>query len=110
MPDSPFAGETQTVYQLETRDAEAISRCKERIHSICTEYLQRPVRVYTVHGHRYEGTIVNVDDHYVYLQLSTEHGRALLPGPYANPFYNPYYGNVILPLVLFDLLAISLIV
>ncbi|MCP1306181.1 hypothetical protein [Paenibacillus tyrfis] len=110
MPDSPLAGRTQTVYQLETRDAESFNRFKERIHSVCTEYLQRPVRVYTVHGHSYEGTIVNVDDHYVYLQMSPEHGRALLPGPDAYSFYNPYYSNVILPLVLFDLLAIALIV
>ncbi|SCW54569.1 hypothetical protein SAMN04487970_101472 [Paenibacillus tianmuensis] len=110
MPDNPFAGETRTVYELDTRDAEAFNRCKNRIHSICTEYLQRPVRVYTVHGHSYEGTIVNIDDHYAYLQMSPEHGRALLPGPYADSFYNPFYSNVILPLVLFDLLAISLIV
>lgn len=42
----------------------------------------------------------------MFLQLSNEGlSRAFLPGP-PNPYF---YNNVILPLVLFDLLAITLI-
>ncbi|MNN64110.1 hypothetical protein D3C81_1795360 [compost metagenome] len=75
----------------------------------------------TIDGLMHEGTIAGLDSKHLYLTVTvtTEMVRG-----YYNPYYNPYPGhypgpgypypvpvnnNVILPLVLFELLAISLI-
>lgn len=102
-PDPP-----QTIFQMENQMAEMLKQFKEKIHTICAQYLHKLVRVKTVHGHSLDGVIVHFDHSYVYLQVSTPQSRALPPYPY--PPYNPYYSNVILPLALFDLLAIALVV
>jgi hypothetical protein len=53
-------------------------------------------------GRQYEGTITDVDRHNVYLKTE-QNGRVQ-----TSAFY-PYYGNQVLTLSLFTLLAIALI-
>ncbi|MNP79205.1 hypothetical protein D3C76_1769900 [compost metagenome] len=71
----------------------------------------------TIDGMMHEGIIAGMDSKHMYLMftVTTEQARG-----FYNPYYHPYPGtgypypapinnNVILPLVLFELLAISLI-
>ncbi|CAH1223266.1 hypothetical protein PAECIP111891_05484 [Paenibacillus allorhizoplanae] len=64
---------------------------------ICKKYLNREVTIKTTHG-TYRGTIVKVDGHKVYLK-QTRNGKK------AHISFLPF----LLPLVLFDLLAIFLV-
>ncbi|WP_019536031.1 hypothetical protein [Paenibacillus ginsengihumi] len=117
MTKAPHSVQPQTVYQLEPEVSEAIHRCKENARQACQKHMYRHVRVQTVDHQYHDGVIVHVDDRYVYLQIAQApnpaHYRVIPYGyPYPYPYpafgYNPYY-STILPLVLFDLLTISLL-
>lgn len=99
----------QVVYEAETKIIEYVKVCKERLYKVCHQCMNKPVRIQTIDGVVYEGTIVNVDRKHVYLSVSQGY-----PGGYMARgfFYGPgaYYNNVILPLVLFDLLTITLLI
>ncbi|ALP38433.1 cellobiose phosphorylase [Paenibacillus sp. IHB B 3084] len=70
----------------------------------CLGCMNRRVRVLTVDGQQHEGTIVKVDRNNVYLKRESN-GRVQ-----TSAFYPGYgYGNQILTLSLFTLLAIALI-
>lgn len=100
MYNQPEVTQMQTVYQMDPSVIQTLQSTKEHIHGLCNQYLQRPVRVQTIHGQTYDGIIVNTDAYHVYLQMMPTHVRG---------FFNPYYSNVILPLVLYELLVISLL-
>ncbi|WP_433945996.1 hypothetical protein [Paenibacillus sp. SN-8-1] len=71
----------------------------------CLQCMNKKVRLLTVDGRHYQGTIVDVDRENVYLRQ--EGG-----GPIRTSAFSPYgygYGNEILTLSLFTLLAIALI-
>lgn len=87
-------------------DIETLKSIRERVHAACKQYMHKNVRIQTIDSHIYEGTIVHVDGRQLYLSVpqSMEMERQFF-----YPFYNPYYSNVILPLVLFDLLTITLL-
>ncbi|WP_284641154.1 hypothetical protein [Paenibacillus silviterrae] len=110
------AGALQPIYQLDPETAGAMKKCRERLHSICSQHMNRPVRVQTVHGQTHDGYIVHIDSDFIYLQIMPGHSRAFLPfggfgphGGFGSPAFNPYYNNVVLPLALFNLLAVSLL-
>ncbi|KJD43469.1 hypothetical protein [Paenibacillus terrae] len=70
----------------------------------CLGCMNRQVRVLTMDGQQHEGTIVKVDRNNVYLKKESN-GRVQ-----TSAFYPGYgYGNQILTLSLFTLLAIALI-
>ncbi|USB35008.1 hypothetical protein [Paenibacillus sp. YPG26] len=72
----------------------------------CLQCKNKKVRLLTVDGKHYQGTIVDVDRENVYLQQ--ERGG----GSVRTSAFTPYgygYGNEILTLSLFTLLAIALI-
>jgi small nuclear ribonucleoprotein (snRNP)-like protein len=76
----------------------------DEIYYTCQSCLHRRVRVFTRSGEIYEGTIVNVDPNYLYLEggsASISSKKVKVKG-----FINPF----ITTLVLFDLLAIALLV
>lgn len=69
----------------------------------CLRCMNKKVRILTVHGQQYEGVITNVDANNVYLRTEGN-------GPIKTSAFYPYgYGNQILTLSLFTLLAIALI-
>lgn len=74
----------------------------EEAYYNCLRFKNKKVRVLTVDGKHYQGTIVDVDRQNVYLRTDK--------GVKTSAFY-PYgwYGNDILTLSLFTLLAIALI-
>ncbi len=74
------------------------------IYHACRSCLNCRVRVYMRSGEIYEGTVADVDSNYLYLEgasasISSKKAKV-------NGFFNP----LITTLVLFDLLAIALLV
>ncbi|KPV56318.1 hypothetical protein QJ48_28170 [Paenibacillus sp. A3] len=65
----------------------------------CKNYINKRVRIITISGESYEGRIVKVDHNRVYLQTGSNNRSK------ATVSFLPF----ILPLVLFDLLAIVLL-
>jgi len=95
-----------TIYQCDSRVHQTLKTVKDHLHQLCAGHANRLVKVETTDGDVFEGHILHCDRGILYLGLSNEgYDRAFFPGPF---FPSPYFNNV-LPLVLFNLLAISLI-
>lgn len=108
LPSPPAQG---SIYEADHAIYETVKHCRERIHQICRAHMHRRVLVRTVQGQCYEGTIVGFDDLYLYLDRATP-GEMRPPYPVVYPVYPPFfnpYSASILPLVLFNLLTISLL-
>ncbi len=75
----------------------------DEMYHFCMRYMNRRVRVHTRCGQRYEGVIVNVDRNNVYLRTSN---GARISG---KAYTSQWFGDAIIPLSLFTLLAIALI-
>ncbi|CQR56521.1 hypothetical protein [Paenibacillus riograndensis] len=109
------SGQPATViYQADPAVVQHLHGVRESLHHSCMPYLNHKVSVKTIDGQVHEGTIAGMDNKHMYLMVEcpTDMGRG-----YYNPYYNPYPypypypypNNAILPLVLFELLAIFLI-
>lgn len=104
----------QVVYQCDHQLAKSMKQHKDKTHHALKDMVNRKVRIQTVDDEVYEGTIMKVDFKFLYLNIEIGESRGFFPGfyPPRPPFYppfNPFYSNVVLPLALFDLLAISLL-
>ncbi|GGA21427.1 hypothetical protein [Paenibacillus physcomitrellae] len=109
------------IYQLHPDTANSMQGIREQLHQCCGKYLNHNVSVQTMDGHVFEGNIMALDGGHLYLSVVPQSsaidpytGKRALFGfprppfyPYVHPFYNP--GRFILPLVLYELLAISLL-
>lgn len=91
----------QHVFQASPNIVQAMQQSKENALAACQKCLNSKVRVQTVHGHVFEGDVVDVDNDHLYLRLTPYEDRGFFP--YA------YGGNTILTLSLFTLLAIALL-
>ncbi|ANE48527.1 hypothetical protein SY83_22095 [Paenibacillus swuensis] len=87
----------QPVLQGNTGMVETLKKMREDAYGVCAQCVGRPVQVETIHGETIQGTVANVDDHHLYLEVAQVDARGY------------YYNNVILPLVLYELLVISLL-
>lgn len=109
------------IYQADPAVVQHLHRVRDSLHHSCKPYLNHTVNVQTIDGQMHEGTIAGMDSKHLYLMVgaTTDMERGYY-NPYYNPYYQPYPGqgypypgpvnnNGILPLVLFELLAISLI-
>lgn len=100
----------QHLFQCDHHVAEKVKQVKEEAVIICRKHLYRCVRVQTIYGEVFEGTIVNVDKHFLYLQMRPTHDPMRAFGAPFGPF-SPYgSSSFILPLVLYELLVISLLI
>lgn len=99
----PYRAEPQTLYRATDEWVRLLRSYHDHLHAVCGQCLHRPVRVETVDGDVFEGTIVHCDRGIVYLMQPAEQA---VRAPFFFPGPNP---NFILPLVLFNLLAITLI-
>ncbi|ANA80053.1 hypothetical protein C7121_07120 [Paenibacillus glucanolyticus] len=91
----------QTLYQAEPNMRDSIQSVRDHIHHLCKQYANQLVRVETLDGDVFEGTIIRCDRGILYLSLPDyNHQRGFGPS---------YYNHVILPLVLFELLVITLL-
>lgn len=107
--------QAQLVFQSDPNAMKIMQDTWEKVHGVCKNYLNHNTRIQTIHGQVYEGMIVHVDRHHVFLKVQTNPNgsRQFNYTPYPSPYY-PYppfnpYANTILPLVLYELLVISLL-
>ncbi|GKU77947.1 acetyl-CoA acetyltransferase [Paenibacillus sp. L3-i20] len=86
------------IYTANEQHTAMVQEVRDRMLKHCGGHMHKHVRVQTLDGHIYEGRIVHVDRSILYLQVTMQDPRSIL---------NPY--NVILPLVLYELLVITLL-
>ncbi|WP_338554205.1 hypothetical protein [Paenibacillus sp. KS-LC4] len=86
------------LYQAEPAHTAMVQQIQEQIHRLCHGHMHRPVRVHTMDGQVYEGYIAHVDRCLLYLHCTVQDPRAFIPPQ-----------NAILPLVLYELLVITLL-
>ncbi|RAV02365.1 hypothetical protein [Paenibacillus sp. YN15] len=101
----------QVVYQADNQHVETVKGVREKLHGLCKQRLMnRHVLVKTIDGHEYEGIIVFIDDGNVYLSLAVDEELNKRFFPYGPGFYGPVNpAGAMLPLVLYNLLAITLL-
>ncbi|MBT2293695.1 hypothetical protein J7E73_32305 [Paenibacillus albidus] len=109
------AQHSDVIYQADPAAVQHLHGVRESLHQCCKPYMNHHVCVQTLDGQMHEGVLAGMDGRHVYLNVTApEMSRGFFnpyPGIYPSPYYPgvPYGGNAILPLVLFELLAISLI-
>ncbi|QMV42390.1 hypothetical protein [Cohnella cholangitidis] len=100
------AFEQTRIYQCEPQVRQALQSVGNHLHQLCARHANRLVKVETVHGDVFEGRIVHCDRGILYLSQSNEgYDRAFFPSPSPPNAFN----DLVLPLVLFNLLTISLL-
>ncbi|WP_150267569.1 hypothetical protein [Paenibacillus tepidiphilus] len=105
------------IYQADPAVAQHYHGVRNTLHHTCKPYLNHKVKVETHDGIAHEGVLAGMDGKNLYLLITvnTDPVRG-----FYNPYYKPYpyppypypgpvSGNAILPLVLYELLAISLL-
>lgn len=98
----------QPIYQADPQTVQTLQQCKQTLHHLCRQHMHKRVQAQTLQGQIHTGTLVGFDDHYLYLDVSASSSPdARYPLFPPTPF-NPY-SAAILPLVLFNLLTISLL-
>ncbi|WP_054026218.1 hypothetical protein [Bacillus sp. FJAT-28004] len=86
------------LYQAEAQHTAMVMEVRERVMNMCGGHMHKYVCVQTVDGHVFEGMLVHIDHCILYLQCTMRDPRA---------FMSPY--NTVLPLVLYELLVITLL-
>ncbi|WP_271754325.1 hypothetical protein [Cohnella sp. JJ-181] len=88
------------LFQADPNAVTTLRSIRDRIYHVSSTHVDRRVRVQTLDGNIYEGTIVHVDRGHVYLKVSPPSGQRAFFGPSE---------AAILTLVLFELLVIVLL-
>jgi hypothetical protein len=86
------------IYQADPQWSDQVRLMRQQLTAVCGKCKNRRVRVHTVDGHIYEGTVIGHEGSMLYLAAKDQR------------FFAPYAAGYILPLVLFDLLAITLLI
>ncbi|MDP1509718.1 hypothetical protein L8C07_12740 [Paenibacillus sp. CMAA1739] len=97
----------KTLYQARPEFQQEIRKVRDQLHHQLSPYMNHTVRVQTMDHHVYEGTIAHMDADHLYLRVPQQYHSpsSSTPSPYRSFASN----NVILPLVLYNLLAITLL-
>lgn len=99
----PGSTNIHVLYQADPGAVQSLRAIRERVEHVCRHHANKMVRVQTMDGHVYEGVIVGCQSGMLYLSVKdTGHDRNLLS--------SYYYNTVILPLVLYELLVITLMI
>src|SRR5690242_4841053 len=85
-----YPEQQQVLYQADPNVASTLKSIRERMHHICSTYVNRLVRVQTLDGTTYEGVIVRCDNGLIYLRVSNSPGYRQLLGPGPSYGFNPY--------------------
>ncbi|WP_339320164.1 hypothetical protein [Paenibacillus sp. FSL R10-2734] len=118
--------EQNVIYQADPAVIRHLHGVRDSLHQSCKPYLNHKVNVQTIDGLVHEGTLAGVDNKHLYLNVAVNGqmqrgyynpyqpyhphpGQGHYPGGPGHYPGTPYNNNVILPLVLFELLAISLL-
>ncbi|MDP5275741.1 hypothetical protein [Chengkuizengella axinellae] len=95
----------QAVLQASRQEVESMQNFRNRAYHIAMQHMNKPVRIQTIHGQIFEGTIVNVDQENLYLRVSNPNQQY-----YPQHNYRFFFGGGgILVLSLFLLLVIVLL-
>lgn len=86
------------IYAADTQWTEQVRKTRQQLTGICSQCLNRPVRVQTLDGHTYEGVVIG--SNHSYLHLMTRDVR----------FFGPSASAAITTLVLYELLVITLLI
>jgi hypothetical protein len=86
------------IYQADLQWSEQVRNVRKQLTGICGQCINRKVRIETIDGHHYEGKVIGHQGSILYLAASD------------NRFFGPYASSYIIPLVLYDLLAITLFI
>ncbi|MCD9022239.1 hypothetical protein [Cohnella silvisoli] len=86
------------IYKADNQWSDQVRRTRQKLAGICSQCMNRAVRVQTLDGHTYEGVVIGSDNSY--LHIMTGDAR----------FFGPYASNAILTLVLYELLVITLLI
>ncbi|GFZ81027.1 hypothetical protein GCM10008018_28160 [Paenibacillus marchantiophytorum] len=100
-----YTNQPHVIYQSDSNWQHELMQKRDMLMGTLHPHVGRTLRVTTLDGHTYEGVLVNVDGHHVYLQV-TSHGQH--HGQH-RPIYTPAQYNQIMTLVLFELLVIVLL-
>ncbi|MBY9081840.1 hypothetical protein KIH86_17480 [Paenibacillus sp. HN-1] len=123
MSMSMYPGTQNLIYQADSASVHHVRKVRDQMHGSLKHYMNRKVRVQTIDGEVYEGCIAGLDAGHLYLtvmyEATTTTTTTTMPAPPARAFFpSPFHpthfpvnpaGSALLPLVLFNLLAISLI-
>jgi hypothetical protein len=96
-------GTLPALYQAEPSLIQTLGEAKNKVRELVSLHAGKAVRVQTLEGHMYEGVIHHAEGCILYLHVGHAEARAFL-----SPF-NPFYSSAILPLVLYELLVITLL-
>lgn len=91
----------QTLYRMDPTTMHNLRSIQDHIENICKNHIDKLVLVKTVDGDVFEGLLIHCERGILYLRLSS-HGTC-------RGFVPVFHNDFVLPLVLFNLLAISLI-
>lgn len=100
MSETPSTPTAVVVYQAHTPLLQSVQQTRNALHQTVRQYTGRKVQVQNIDGQIWEGIIVSADRGILYLQVTPMHGY---PEPRA------LFGPTILPLVLYELLVITLL-
>jgi hypothetical protein len=100
---SQYSGTLPALYQAEPSLIQTLGEAKNKVRELVSLHAGKAVRVQTLEGHMYEGVIHHADGCILYLHVGYAEARAFL-----SPF-NPFYSSTLLPLVLYELLVITLL-
>lgn len=91
----------QTLYRIDSTTMHNLRSIQDHVGNICKKHVNTLVRVETVDGDVFEGLLIHCERGILYLRLPS-HGTS-------RSFVPSFQNDFVLPLVLFNLLAISLI-
>jgi len=97
------SGGPQRLYQADAGWSEQVKSTRKKLAELCGKCMYRMVRVETVDGEVYEGMVVGTSGSHLYLAVRDQRFFS----PWGYPFG---YGSFILPLVLYDLLVLTLLI
>lgn len=90
------------IYEADQDWVAGAKQIRQKLSDVCGAHRNRGVRVKTIDGHTYEGTVVGVDGCHLHL--------AVAPSAMDARFFGPFAANSILTLVLYELLVITLLI
>ncbi|GAB6992002.1 hypothetical protein [Paenibacillus pini] len=90
------------LYKADPNVSHTITSIRDHMSHICKRYVNQMVRVETLDGNIYEGVLVHCERGMLYISVPYQ-------GNQLGQARGLYYNNAILPLVLYELLVITLL-
>ncbi|CAI6081895.1 acetyl-CoA acetyltransferase [Cohnella sp. JJ-181] len=96
------AADAAHLYEADQDWVGSAKQIRQKLSDVCGRHHNRSVRVQTIDGQIYEGTVLGVDGCHLHL--------AVTPSAMDARFFGPFAANSILTLVLYELLVITLLI